>query len=334
MNRILLAALFVGTIQGPAWAQKSTSSSEKQTLRSEIPTVERTETIIYKKRVKEKRRGNASLTTSSTSESPTAAVPEAPFIEQPSSASSPRSSQPMINSSVSPAAGETAIQSELRALRTMVEAQGLRIDSIQHEVVNGKGRAVKADGPNRLKLGRAIKRDNVSIGIYAGPNLSKYSTDQDSLDSKARVGYQLGLYVRGGGRLFGQIGAEYLGISSKLYSKDDKGTSLNQINSTINTHYLQIPVQIGFRPAMTPSKRTGIRIQAGAELSYLLNSGKNDLSVTKEDYNKTVINGVGGIGFDLGPLTLDISYHRGIRDVYKETNAKLRMVSASLGFKF
>ena len=72
-----------------------------------------------------------------------------------------------------------------------------------------------------------IRKNRLAIGIYAGPNFSKYSTDQDSLESKARVGYQL-----------------------------------------------------------------------------------------------------------LGPVTLDVSYHHGIKDVYKAEKAKLRMVSASLGFKF
>lgn len=47
-----------------------------------------------------------------------------------------------------------------------------------------------------------------------------------------------------------------------------------------------------------------------------------------------VINLLGGIGFDLGPITLDVAYQHGIRDVYRAENAKLRLVSASLGFKF
>ncbi|WP_421826070.1 porin family protein [Larkinella sp.] len=330
MNRILFVATLAFATQAPSWAQQPTVSSEKTDLRTEAPVIERTESVIYEKRVTEKRLNNAFSITTPASGSTVSLAVEPPVYESQSSVSLPRDGQITPGAAVFPASNPD----EMRALRKMIEAQNIKIDSMQTDLGQLKG-ATTAASPNRpSKPEKTLKRDNVSIGVYAGPNFSKYSTDQDSLESKARVGYQLGVYVRGGGRLFGQLGVEYVGVSSKLYSKDDKGTSLDQINSTINTHYVQIPLQIGFRPAMTQTKRTGIRIQAGAELSYLLNADKNDFNLTDDDYNKTVVNLLGGVGFDLGPVTLDVSYHHGIKDVYKAENAKLRMVSASLGFKF
>lgn len=338
MNRVLFVAFLLGTVSAPLFAQQSTVSSEKTFSRPESPVIERTETIHYEKKVTEKRLDysvNSSPTTQPAAENLTPPSIVEPVYESQSSANVSRNGQPVLNQLVFPGVTGASDQSEIRALRILIEAQNRKIDSIQHQMSQPNGMTTTAQtSATSSTLHKAIKRDNISIGIYAGPNVSKYSSDQDSLDSKARVGYQLGVYVRGGGRLFGQLGVEYVGVSSKLYSKDDKGSTLNQISSTINTHYVQIPLQIGFRPAMTQSKRTGIRIQAGAELSYLLDADKNDFKLTDRDYNKTVVNLLGGIGFDLGLVTLDVSYHYGIKDVYKEENAKLRMVSASLGFKF
>lgn len=335
MNRILALATLGMSVSAASLAQQSVLFSEKPYSRLDVPVIERTESVIYEKRVTEKRLGNSAVTTPAiqpVADFTVSADVEAPVLERASTVTVSRNGQPVVNPVTVPAAPD---QSELRALRLAIEAQGRKIDSIQTELAYQKQVAIlPAAQNNQPQAPKAIKQDNVSIGVYVGPNFSKYSTDQDSLDSKARVGYQIGAYVRGGGRLFGQLGVEYVGVSSKLYSKEDKGTSLNQISSTINTHYIQVPVQIGFRPAMTQSKRTGIRIQAGGELSYLLNTDKNDLKLTDDDFNKTVINLIGGIGFDLGPVTLDVAYHHGIKDAYKNENAKLRMVSASLGFKF
>ncbi|WP_138992270.1 porin family protein [Larkinella sp. C7] len=334
MNRILFVATLAFVTQAPSWAQQPTVSSEKTDLRTEAPVIERTESVIYEKRVTEKRLTHSFSIPAPVSGSTASLSVDSPVYESQSSVSLPRDGQVTTGSAVFSTANVASNPDEIRALRKMIEAQNTKIDSMQTDLGQLK-EATTATSPNRLsKPEKVLKRDNVSIGVYAGPNFSKYSTDQDSLESKARVGYQLGVYVRGGGRLFGQLGVEYVGVSSKLYSKDDKGTSLDDINSTINTHYVQIPLQIGFRPAMTQTKRTGIRIQAGAELSYLLNADKNDFNLTDDDYNKTVVNVLGGVGFDLGPVTLDVSYHHGIKDVYKAENAKLRMVSASLGFKF
>jgi hypothetical protein len=334
MNRILFVATLALASQAPSWAQQPTVSSEKPDLRAEAPVIERTESVIYEKRITEKCLNNAFSIPAPVSGSTASLSVEPPVYESQSSVSLPRDGRTTPGAAVFPSANAASNPDEIRALRTMIEAQNTKIDNIQTDLGQLKG-ATAAASPNRpSKPEKAFKRDNVSIGVYAGPNFSKYSTDQDSLESKARVGYQLGVYVRGGGRLFGQLGVEYVGVSSKLYSKDDKGTTLNDISSTINTHYVQIPLQIGFRPAMTQTRRTGIRIQAGAELSYLLNADKNDFNLNDDDYNKTVVNLLGGVGFDLGPVTLDVSYHYGIKDVYKAENAKLRMVSASLGFKF
>ncbi|GAB3269671.1 hypothetical protein GCM10027347_39840 [Larkinella harenae] len=320
MTRTLLTATFAFAVHAALWAQQPNA-----------PIIERTESIIYEKRVTEKSLGTTPVAVT---------IPELPsltLVEVPAGGNAALGNVPQTNRSVAGQSFTLPVapsvdQSEIRALRLLIEAQGHKIDSIQHQISQQKAVAMTPETAGRPA--KPLKRDNVSIGVYAGPNLSTYSTDEDSLDSKARVGYQLGVYVRGGGRLFGQLGVEYVGVSSKLYSKEDKGTSLNQISSTINTHYVQIPLQIGFRPAMTRSKRTGIRIQGGAELSYLLDTGKNDFKLTDDDYNKTVVNLLGGVGFDLGPVTLDVAYHHGIKDAYKAQNAKLRMLSASIGFKF
>ncbi len=52
---------------------------------------------------------------------------------------------------------------------------------------------------------------NFVFGIYAGLNTTKFKGENINTGGElsGRLGYQAGFFVRGGGRLYGQLGAEY-----------------------------------------------------------------------------------------------------------------------------
>ena len=175
-----------------------------------------------------------------------------------------------------------------------------------------------------------------TFGVYAGANSTSF--EGETIDTKnltGRLGYQLGFFVRGGGRIYGQVGAEYLTSSSQFYKAGDgSGTSAGDIIGNIDQRYLHIPAYIGIKVAQSDRGVSGIRLQLGAEYATPLNTDKNDFNLGNADFQAATINGLAGLGFDAGPIMLDFVYHYGFADVISSGNSKRRILGVNLGFKF
>ena len=173
-----------------------------------------------------------------------------------------------------------------------------------------------------------------TFGVYGGANSTNF--EGESIDSKnltGRLGYQLGFLVRAGGRIYGQIGAEYLTSSSNFYKTGD-GATVKDITSNIDQRYLHIPAYIGVKVAQSERGVSGIRFQLGAEYATPLSTDKNDFNLGNADFQAATINGLANIGFDAGPIMLDFVYHYGFADVLASGNSKRRILGVNLGFKF
>ncbi|MVM31296.1 outer membrane beta-barrel protein [Spirosoma sp. HMF4905] len=185
---------------------------------------------------------------------------------------------------------------------------------------------------------------NFVFGIYAGLNSTKLKGESTGGDISGRVGYQAGFFVRGGGRLFGQLGAEYFASSSNYFTKGD-GQSASQIQDQINIQYVQIPVYIGYKLLQSDRGISAIRLQVGLEYANRINSNSGNFNLTNAEIKSGTFNGLGQLGFDIGPLLIDLTYHYGLSDSIKNpTNgtttstgfagSQRRILSASVGFKF
>ena len=174
----------------------------------------------------------------------------------------------------------------------------------------------------------------LTFGVYGGANSTNFQGETvDSKNLTGRLGYQLGFFVRGGGRIYGQVGAEYLTSSSNFYKPGD-GTSVKDITSNIDQRYLHIPAYIGVKLAQSERGVSGIRLQLGAEYATPLSTDKNDFNLNNADFQAATINGLAGLGFDAGPIMLDFVYHYGFADVLASGNSKRRILGVNLGFKF
>ena len=173
------------------------------------------------------------------------------------------------------------------------------------------------------------------FGVYAGVNFSQFVNEQKPAKSY-RPGYQVGLYYRSPGTIFGQIGAEYRASSSNLVSTAQgsgttPGTVQTELTRNIDQQFLAIPVYVGARIG----GGLGFRIQAGAELAALVAVGQNDFKLGKDDLNRTILNGLVGAGINLGPLTLDAVYNHGFVQVFdKLSDTKRNILSLNVGFRF
>lgn len=196
--------------------------------------------------------------------------------------------------------------------------------------------------PNETK----VDYKNFAYGIYAGLNTTKF--DGESFDANGdakgltgRLGYQLGFFVRGGGRLYGQIGAEYFASSSNYFTSTTvTGQPVNNIQDQINIKYIQVPVYVGFKLVESDRGISSVRIQAGLEYANRIGSDANKFgSLNNFKLKSGTFNALGQIGFDAGPAFLDLTYHYGLSDSIDRVNAgfagsQRRILSASLGFKF
>jgi hypothetical protein len=153
-----------------------------------------------------------------------------------------------------------------------------------------------------------------------------------------RLGYQLGFFVRGGGRIYGQIGAEYLTSSSEFYQAGagaDTSTSVKEIIGNVDQKYLHIPAYIGVKLAQSDRGVSAVRLQVGGEYSAPLGVNNNNFNFQQGDFRAATINGLVNLGFDAGPLALDFVYHHGFADVIENTtNTKRRILSVNVGVKF
>lgn len=193
---------------------------------------------------------------------------------------------------------------------------------------------------------------NFTFGIYAGGNSTRF--EGESLDAngnaaglQGRLGYQLGFFVRGGGRFYGQIGAEFLGSSSQFYTTGPasgtlatpgSGTAtLAGIIGNVDQRYLHVPAYVGVKLAQSERGVSAVRLQVGAEFATPVGNGANrDLNITRDSFNDATLNGLVNLGFDAGPLFIDFVYHHGFQNVLKDvtTNSQRRILGVNVGFKF
>ena len=185
---------------------------------------------------------------------------------------------------------------------------------------------------------------NFVFGVYVGLNTTKFKGEAlnatGGSDGKlsGRLGYQAGFFVRGGGRLYGQIGAEYFASSSN-YFVAGSGQSASNIRGQIDLKYIQVPVYIGYKLTESDRGISAVRVQVGLEYANQIGSSAGDFgNVNNLQFKGGTFNGLGQLGFDAGPVFLDLTYHYGFSNAITQNtgfaSSQRRILSASVGFKF
>ncbi|MFC5410743.1 outer membrane beta-barrel protein [Larkinella bovis] len=186
------------------------------------------------------------------------------------------------------------------------------------------------------------KRDykNVALGVYAGLNTSRFAGENGNGDALAgRLGYQAGVLVRAGGRLYGQLGVEYLASSSNFYRFAD-GTTVSALQDQINIQYVQIPVYVGYKLVQSYRGISAVRLQAGLEYANRISANSRSFHLEQSQIKSGTFNGLAQLGFDIGPVLIDLTYHHGFDTTIQVVNesgfagSQRRVLSASLGWKF
>ncbi|QJW90700.1 hypothetical protein HNV11_15570 [Spirosoma taeanense] len=178
---------------------------------------------------------------------------------------------------------------------------------------------------------------NFTFGLYAGANSTRFEGESvEGNRLSGRLGYQVGFFVRGGGRLYGQIGAEYLTSSSEFFrAGDGQVNGIADITGNVDQKYLHIPAYIGVKLAQSDRGVSAVRLAVGAEYAAPLGVNNNAFNFEQGDFRAATVNGLVNLGFDAGPLMLGFVYHHGFADVIEgTTNTKRRILSVNVGVKF
>ncbi len=178
---------------------------------------------------------------------------------------------------------------------------------------------------------KALGDKDGKFGVYAGANFSRF-VNEPIPDGAYRAGYQIGVYGRSAGTIFGQIGLEYRTSTSNLVRNGtgQPAQPVGQIRGQIDQQFVAIPAYVGVRLGTA----LGLRLQAGAELSTLIRHPNNKFGLNNDDVRRTILGGLLGAGINLGPLTLDAVYNIGLQNVFEGADTKRRLIAVNLGFRF
>ncbi len=195
---------------------------------------------------------------------------------------------------------------------------------------NGTPTTMQGD-VNTRESGKRAWGKSGKFGIYAGANFSRF-VNEPIPDGAYRAGYQVGLYGRSGGTVFGQLGLEYRTSTSNLVRSGagQPAQTVREVRGQIDQQFVAIPAYVGVRIGSA----LGLRLQAGAELSALIRHPNNAFGLNNDDFRRTILGGLLGAGINLGPLTLDAVYNYGLQNVFEGADTKRRLIAVNLGLRF
>jgi hypothetical protein len=195
-----------------------------------------------------------------------------------------------------------------------------------------------------LLLISGITFAGLDFGIKVGYNANKLSANIDSVGSQFKSGFQIGAFLRIGGRFYVQPELYYSLQGAKYLFNNPTNTGQWEQNVTIGS--MDIPVLVGFK--FLKSETFNIRIFAGPVASFVVNKSiKEEGSITGPLIKSSIKDAnwyiQAGAGVDLLFMNLDIRYqfplNQAISTVVDSNgiswnfNSKNQVWVISLGFK-
>ncbi|WP_316804288.1 porin family protein [Pedobacter nototheniae] len=165
------------------------------------------------------------------------------------------------------------------------------------------------------------QNSDVVFGLKAGLNYATLPTSLKGItDKKGKVGYNVGAFARVGNSLYFQPELNYVTFkSSYVYASNTYTPKFHQVN---------LPLMVGYK--LINTEALNFRISAGPDVNYTLNKAEGPSGF---DYKKLNFGGVINAGVDIGNITIDAKYSRGITKINKGLDEKSGLFNLSVGFK-
>jgi hypothetical protein len=159
------------------------------------------------------------------------------------------------------------------------------------------------------------------LGLKLGYTASKLNTNLDSIKSSMGSGFHVGAFARIGKRV--HLQPEFYYTLSGASFENIGVNTVNDWKQKVTVGTLDIPVLVGF--SIIKSKTLNWRIMAGPEVSFLVNSKIQDVSLTgpmkTSDLNTTNWFIQAGTGIDVLIFTLDVRYQAGLNSLINDVTA-------------
>ena len=181
--------------------------------------------------------------------------------------------------------------------------------------------------------GLAAAKDFV-FNPQAGLTASHRSNDPADITTSARVGYTLGANLRfGSGKVYLAPGAYLQRANIQTTQKDTLTT--DTLEDIVGVQSVHVPLLVGLNMSDNPTGAgLGFRLFGGPTLTVVTGVQDNDFGVEKDDFKSTHAGIMGGAGFDLSRLTVDVSYESSLGDVMENSDASQQSLRAVFGIKF
>jgi len=193
-----------------------------------------------------------------------------------------------------------------------------------------------------VATGTSFGQLNIKIGPKVGFNASQLHTNLDSISSQFKSGFQFGIFVRLGKKVYLQPELYYTTEGGVFKSNS---SSISQWEQNIKLGSLDVPVLIGV--SFINSELLNVRILAGPLASFIVNKKISETGVTGpvQDANIKNVNWYiqAGAGVDIWKFTLDVRYQIGLNKMISDVDFNSKTVNfntsnnvwvVSLGFKF
>lgn len=169
-----------------------------------------------------------------------------------------------------------------------------------------------------------------------GINASRFDSDpvfeanDDSLVSTSKAGYQAGVSLIVGRKLFIEPGLFYSRLAHNF-----KPTNPEKPEFTYSISYVRIPVNLGFQFIGSTNSLAGLRIFLGPSMFIPLGVKDNEYPLVKEDVKSPQFDIAVGAGLNIWFIFLDVSYGWDLTPQFKEDpiEAKMQAFYANVGFR-
>lgn len=184
-----------------------------------------------------------------------------------------------------------------------------------------------------LSAGAFAQLPSFDLGLKAGVNIAQLKADW--ADTENRLGYQAGIWARFGATGFYFQPEIYLGSKGGEFGTIDQNGNTYEGSGKVNFTTLDIPLLLGNKIGFD---QLNVRFMAGPVFSFLLKNNLEEnysMATNFNSYKNQTIGGQIGAGVDLGNVTVDLRYEKGLSNIDKsgKYDQKQNLWHISLGYK-
>src|SRR5688572_21257665 len=168
-------------------------------------------------------------------------------------------------------------------------------------------------GPSKKDL-RAV------INPMVGMTFSAFNNEPEGLESKARVGWLVGVNLRIGDQFYFEPGLQYVLLNSELRSTSGPLIDTAVLGNT-DMNILRIPMMVGVRMLSNEDKDNplNLNVHFGLDFGIITSFYQSDKSLTSDDFKNPILGAIIGAGIDFLSFTFNIDYSYGLTPVFNET---------------